>query len=100
MAEIVRRDGAERRHVFLQNVRLARTPPIPAPNKRHLASDGRGRAARHLFPPPTWRDLSMRKTLTLLGMLVLVLAIAAGATAAGEIVLKPDSVDGRIVKNR
>jgi hypothetical protein len=42
----------------------------------------------------------MRKTLTLLGVLALVLAIAAGATAAGEIVLKPNSVDGRVVKDR
>ena len=42
----------------------------------------------------------MRKTVTLLGVLALVLAIAAGATAAGEIALKPNSVDGTAVKNR
>ena len=42
----------------------------------------------------------MRKTLTLLGMLALVLGIAAGATAGAQIVLAPNSVDGAAVKDR
>jgi hypothetical protein len=42
----------------------------------------------------------MRKTLTVLGAVALVLAIAAGATAAGRNVFATGSVDGRVVKDR
>jgi hypothetical protein len=42
----------------------------------------------------------MRKTLTVLGTVALVLAIAAGATAAGRTVFATGSVDSRVVKDR
>jgi hypothetical protein len=42
----------------------------------------------------------MRKTLTLLGALALVLGLTAGATAGAPAVLAPNSVDGKAVKDR
>jgi hypothetical protein len=42
----------------------------------------------------------MRKTLTLLGALALVLGITAGATAGAQAVLAPNSVNGKTVKDR
>ena len=42
----------------------------------------------------------MRKTLTLLGVLALVLGLTAGATAGAQAVLAPSSIDGKMVKDR
>ena len=42
----------------------------------------------------------MRKSITLLGVLALVLGVAAGATAAGKSVFATGSVDSRVVKDR